>query len=63
MSSDNTQSNYIVQEEGIYGGQPRIAGTRLKVMHIALEYEKRLGLGGVGLCFDGEVRLRLAECN
>ena len=42
MGSDDARSNYIVQEEGICGGHPRIAGTRLKVLHIALEYE-RLG--------------------
>jgi uncharacterized protein (DUF433 family) len=40
MSSSNIQSIYIVQDEGICGGQPRIAGTRLKVQHIALEYER-----------------------
>jgi uncharacterized protein (DUF433 family) len=42
MSSQDIQSIYIVQHEGICGGQPRIAGTRLKVQQIALEYE-RLG--------------------
>jgi uncharacterized protein (DUF433 family) len=42
MSSQDIQSIYIVQDEGICGGQPRIAGTRLKVQQIALEYE-RLG--------------------
>ncbi len=42
MSSPGLRSNYIVQEEGICGGHPRIVGTRLKVLHIALEYE-RLG--------------------
>ena len=42
MSSSGLQSNYIVQEDGICGGHPRIVGTRLKVLHIALEYE-RLG--------------------
>lgn len=39
MSSQLVQKSYIVQDEGICGGQPRIAGTRLKVQHIALEYE------------------------
>jgi uncharacterized protein (DUF433 family) len=42
MSSSDTRSAYIAQDEGICGGQPRIAGTRLKVQQIALEYE-RLG--------------------
>ena len=42
MSSQTTLQSYIVQEDGICGGQPRIAGTRLKVQHIALEYD-RLG--------------------
>lgn len=42
MSSSGLRSSYIVQEEGICGGHPRIVGTRLKVLHIALEYE-RLG--------------------
>lgn len=39
MSSPRKQSDYIVCDEGICGGQPRIAGTRIKVQHIALEYE------------------------
>ena len=38
MSSASIQTNYIVQDEGICGGKPRIAGTRMKVQHIALEY-------------------------
>ena len=33
---------HIVKDEGICGEQPRIAGTRIKVQHIVLEYE-RLG--------------------
>jgi len=49
MSSDNTWSDYIVQEEGICGGHPRIVGTRLKVLHIALEYE-RLGWTADQIC-------------
>ena len=43
MSSQTVLQSYIVQEDGICGGQPRVAGTRLKVQHIALEYD-RLGL-------------------
>ena len=39
MGPEATQQIYIVQEPGICGGQPRIAGTRLKVQHIAVEYE------------------------
>jgi uncharacterized protein (DUF433 family) len=42
MGSEAVQTVHIVRDEGICGGQPRIAGTRLKVQHIALEYE-RLG--------------------
>jgi len=42
MGSEAIQTLHIVREEGICGGQPRIAGTRLKVQHIAFEYE-RLG--------------------
>lgn len=38
MSSKNLQTNYIVQDEGICSGKPRIDGTRMKVQHIALEY-------------------------
>jgi len=45
MSSRTTQIKYIVQDKGICGGQPRIDGTRIKVQHITLEYE-RLGWTG-----------------
>lgn len=38
MSSPEIQAKYVVRDEGICGGQPRIAGTRLKVQSIALEY-------------------------
>ena len=38
MASKSLQTNYIVQDEGICGGKPRIEGTRMKVQHIALEY-------------------------
>jgi uncharacterized protein (DUF433 family) len=40
VSSSNIRSAHIVRDEGICGGQPRIAGTRLKVQQIALEYER-----------------------
>jgi uncharacterized protein (DUF433 family) len=42
MSSPEIQSKYVVSDQGICNGQPRIAGTRLKIQGIALEYE-RLG--------------------
>ncbi len=42
MSSPETQSKYVVRDEGICDGQPRIVGTRLKIHGIALEYG-RLG--------------------
>ena len=41
MASSNVQTTYIVQDEGYCGGKPRIAGTRMAVIFIALEYEKR----------------------
>ena len=40
MSSSGTQAPYVARDEGICGGQPRIAGTRLKVQRIAMEYER-----------------------
>ena len=49
MNSFGIQSNYIVQDQGICGGHPRITGTRLKVLHIALEYE-RLGWSADQIC-------------
>jgi uncharacterized protein (DUF433 family) len=42
MSSPEIQSKYVVRGEGICDGQPRIAGTRLKIQSIAMEYG-RLG--------------------
>jgi uncharacterized protein (DUF433 family) len=48
-----------VQDEGICGGHPRIAGTRLKVQHIALEYE-RLGWAPDQIC-DAHPEIGLAE--
>ena len=38
MTSTNLQTNYIVQDEGICGGKPRIAGTRIKVQHMAIDH-------------------------
>jgi len=59
MSSQNTQSVYIVQDEGICGGQPRIAGTRINVQQIALEYT-RLGWSPDQIC-DAHPLLTLAQ--
>ncbi|MCL0065939.1 DUF433 domain-containing protein [Dehalococcoidia bacterium] len=42
MAPEVVERVHIVQEEGICGGQPRVAGTRIKIQHIVLEYE-RLG--------------------
>ena len=49
MSSSGTQAVYVVRDEGICDGQPRIADTRLKVQSIALEYE-RLGWSPDRIC-------------
>ena len=38
MSAASIQTNYIVQDEGVCGGKPRIAGTRFKVQQVAIEY-------------------------
>ena len=59
MSSHITQMKYIVQDEGICGGKPRIDGTRIKVQHIALEYE-RLGWTADQIC-DAHPGLTLAQ--
>lgn len=49
---------YVVQDDGICGGKPRIAGTRLKVQHIVVEYE-RLGMSPDEIC-DAHPGLTLA---
>jgi uncharacterized protein (DUF433 family) len=59
MAAQGLSQNYIVQDEGICGGQPRIAGTRLKVQHIALEYE-RLGWMPDQIC-DAHPEVTLAQ--
>jgi len=59
MSSRIMQIKYIVQDKGICGGQPRIDGTRIKVQHIALEYEK-LGWTADQIC-DAHPGLTLAQ--
>ena len=38
MSDTNLQTTYIVCKEGICGGKPRIAGTRIKVQHLVIEH-------------------------
>lgn len=59
MSSPHLQSKYIVQDEGICGGQPRIDGTRLKIQHIVLEYE-RLGWSPDQIC-DAHPGIKLTQ--
>jgi uncharacterized protein (DUF433 family) len=59
VSSSNIRSAHIVRDEGICGGQPRIAGTRLKVQQIALEYE-RLGWAPDQIC-DAHPGVTLAQ--
>ena len=59
MSSSGTQAVYVVRDEGICDGQPRIAGTRLKVQSIALEYG-RLGWTPDRIC-DGHPGITLAQ--
>lgn len=49
----------IARDKEICGGQPRIAGTRIKVQHIALEYE-RLGWTPDQIC-DAHPSLTLAD--
>jgi uncharacterized protein (DUF433 family) len=59
MSSYLVQQKYIVQDKEICGGQPRVVGTRIKVQHIALEYE-RLGWSADQIC-DAHPGLTLAQ--
>ena len=59
MSSSDNQWGYIVQDEGICGGQPRIVDTRLKVQLIALEYD-RLGWTPDQIC-DAHPGITLAQ--
>ncbi len=40
---------HIAMDEGICGGEPRIAGTRIKVRHIMAEYERQ-GLSPDRIC-------------
>ena len=59
MRPEGVQTTHIVRDEGICGGQQRIAGTRIKVQHIALEYE-RLGWTPDEIC-DAHTGLTLAQ--
>ena len=49
MESRHISTGYIVKDEGICGGKPRIEGTRMKVQHIALEYV-HMGLNVDQIC-------------
>ena len=59
MASEMVERAHIVQDEGICGGHPRIAGTRIKIQHIVLEYG-RLGLTPDQIC-DAHPGLSLAD--
>jgi len=59
MAPEIVERVHIVRDEGICGGQPRIAGTRIKIQHIVLEYE-RLGWTPDQIC-DAHPGLSLAD--
>jgi len=59
MATRTVEQIHIVKDEGICGGQPRVTGTRIKVQHIILEYE-RLGWTPDQIC-DAHPGLRLAD--
>ena len=59
MATRTVEQVHIIKDEGICGGQPRIAGTRIKVQHIVLEYE-RLGWTPDQIC-DAHPGLTLAD--
>ncbi|MBM3238985.1 DUF433 domain-containing protein [Candidatus Poribacteria bacterium] len=50
---------YITQKEGICGGKPIIAGTRIKVAQIAIEYDQ-MGLTGDAI-IQAHPHLNLAQ--
>ena len=50
---------YIVQDEGYCGGKPRIAGSRMAVQFIAIEYEG-MGWSPAEICYN-HPGLSLAE--
>jgi len=59
MAIEVIEKTHIVQDKGICSGQPRIAGTRIKVQHIAIEYE-RLGWTPDQIC-EAHPSLTLAD--
>lgn len=59
MAHEVIEQTHIIQDKGICGGEPRIAGTRIKVKQIALEYE-RLGWSPDQIC-DAHPNLTLAN--
>jgi uncharacterized protein (DUF433 family) len=59
MATEVVEQIHITQDKGVCGGRPRIAGTRIKVQHIILEYE-RLGWTPDQIC-DAHPGLTLAD--
>lgn len=59
MGPEATEQIYIVQDSGICGGKPQIKGTRIKVQHIAVEYEY-MGWTPDAIC-DAHPHLTLAQ--
>jgi uncharacterized protein (DUF433 family) len=59
MATKVVEQSHIIQDKGVCGGRPRIAGTRIKVQHITLEYE-RLGWTPDQIC-DAHPGLTLAD--
>ena len=59
MATKVVEQSHIIQDKGVCGGQPRIAGTRIKVQHIIQEYE-RLGWTPDQIC-DAHPGLTLAD--
>ena len=59
MATKVVEQCHIIQDKGVCGGRPRIVGTRIKVQHIILEYE-RLGWTPDQIC-DAHPGLTLAD--
>ena len=59
MSTPVMQDTFIVKDDGIVGGFARIAGTRIKVHHIVIEYD-RMGWTPDQIC-DQHPSLSLAQ--
>lgn len=59
MANEVLEKTRIAKDKGICGGQPRIEGTRIKVQHIAFEYE-RLGWAPDQIC-DAHPSLSLSD--